>query len=85
MPLESLRSKPREGSRGKGQGDLGTPGTLTGHRSGSCTETSSKNRHGVEHFTWHHCFRFGDHEWLLQGDVFTPDVVETWLTYKRER
>ncbi len=26
-----------------------------------------------------------DHEWLLQGDVFTPDVVETWLTYKRER
>ena len=26
-----------------------------------------------------------DHEWLLQGDVFTHDVVETWLTYKRER
>ncbi len=26
-----------------------------------------------------------DHEWLLQGDVFTLDVVETWLTYKRER
>ncbi len=26
-----------------------------------------------------------DHEWLLQGDVFTPDVIETWLTYKRER
>ena len=26
-----------------------------------------------------------DHEWLLQGDVFTPDVVETWLAYKRER
>jgi glutamine synthetase len=26
-----------------------------------------------------------DHEWLLQGEVFTPDVVETWLTYKRER
>jgi len=26
-----------------------------------------------------------DHEWLLQGDVFTPDVVDTWLTYKRER
>ena len=20
-----------------------------------------------------------------QGDVFTPDVIETWLTYKRER
>ena len=26
-----------------------------------------------------------DHEWLLQGDVLTPDVVEIWLTYKRER
>ncbi len=26
-----------------------------------------------------------DHEWLLWGDVFTPDVIGTWLTYKRER
>jgi glutamine synthetase len=26
-----------------------------------------------------------DHEWLLKGDVFTPDVIETWITYKRER
>jgi glutamine synthetase len=26
-----------------------------------------------------------DHDWLLQGEVFTPDVIETWLTYKRER
>jgi len=26
-----------------------------------------------------------DHNWLLDGDVFTPDVIETWLTYKRER
>jgi glutamine synthetase len=26
-----------------------------------------------------------DHAWLLQGDVFTPDVIETWITYKRER
>jgi glutamine synthetase len=26
-----------------------------------------------------------NHEWLLQGEVFTPDVVETWLSYKRER
>ena len=26
-----------------------------------------------------------DHHWLLEGDVFTPDVIETWLTYKRER
>ena len=26
-----------------------------------------------------------DHEWLLQGDVFTPDVIETWIRYKRER
>lgn len=26
-----------------------------------------------------------DHEWLLAGNVFTPDVVETWVSYKRER
>ncbi|WP_263367057.1 type I glutamate--ammonia ligase [Edaphobacter bradus] len=26
-----------------------------------------------------------DHDWLLEGDVFTPDVIETWLSYKRER
>ena len=26
-----------------------------------------------------------DHAWLLKGDVFTPDVIDTWLTYKRER
>jgi glutamine synthetase len=26
-----------------------------------------------------------DHAWLLRGDVFTPDVVETWIAYKRER
>jgi glutamine synthetase len=25
-----------------------------------------------------------DHDWLLAGDVFTKDVIETWLTYKRE-
>lgn len=25
-----------------------------------------------------------DHEFLLRGDVFTRDVVETWLSYKRE-
>ena len=24
-----------------------------------------------------------DHEFLLQGDVFTPDVIEKWLEYKR--
>jgi glutamine synthetase len=24
-----------------------------------------------------------DHEFLLQGDVFTPDVVHEWITYKR--
>jgi glutamine synthetase len=23
-----------------------------------------------------------DHEFLLQGDVFTEDVIETWLEYK---
>ncbi|MDP9333546.1 MAG: type I glutamate--ammonia ligase [Actinomycetota bacterium] len=26
-----------------------------------------------------------DHEFLLQGDVFTPDVIDTWVTYKKER
>ncbi|MGH2768323.1 MAG: glutamine synthetase family protein, partial [Actinomycetota bacterium] len=26
-----------------------------------------------------------DHEFLLEGGVFTPDVIETWITYKRER
>jgi glutamine synthetase len=26
-----------------------------------------------------------DHAFLLAGDVFTPDVIETWLTYKRTR
>ena len=24
-----------------------------------------------------------DHEFLLKGDVFTPDLIETWLDYKR--
>ena len=23
-----------------------------------------------------------DHDFLLQGDVFTPDVIETWIEYK---
>jgi glutamine synthetase len=27
----------------------------------------------------------GDHEFLLEGDVFTQDVIDTWLAYKRER
>ena len=26
-----------------------------------------------------------DHEFLLRGDVFTEDVIETWLDYKRTR
>jgi glutamine synthetase len=26
-----------------------------------------------------------DHEFLLRGGVFTPDLIETWLDYKRER
>lgn len=26
-----------------------------------------------------------DHKWLLTGDVFTQDVIDTWITYKRER
>ena len=25
-----------------------------------------------------------DHAFLLRGDVFTPDVIETWIEYKRE-
>jgi glutamine synthetase len=25
----------------------------------------------------------GDHEFLLAGDVFTPDLIETWIDYKR--
>ena len=25
-----------------------------------------------------------DHEFLLRGDVFTKDVVDTWISYKRE-
>ena len=24
-----------------------------------------------------------DHEFLLAGDVFTSDLIETWLDYKR--
>jgi glutamine synthetase len=26
-----------------------------------------------------------DHEYLLKGDVFTKDLIETWIDYKRER
>ena len=26
-----------------------------------------------------------DHDFLLQGDVFTKDVIESWLAYKREK
>ena len=26
-----------------------------------------------------------DHDYLLKGDVFTEDVVKTWIGYKRER
>ncbi|MDP9102043.1 MAG: type I glutamate--ammonia ligase [Actinomycetota bacterium] len=25
-----------------------------------------------------------DHEYLLEGGVFTPDLIETWIAYKRE-
>src|ERR671914_1075278 len=24
------------------------------------------------------------HDWLLKGDVFTPDLIETWIEYKRK-
>jgi len=26
-----------------------------------------------------------DHEFLLRGDVFTKDVIETWLDHKRDK
>ena len=26
-----------------------------------------------------------DHEFLLEGDVFTPDVIETWIAMKRSK
>jgi glutamine synthetase len=26
-----------------------------------------------------------DHEFLLHGDVFTKDIIQTWIDYKRER
>ncbi len=26
-----------------------------------------------------------DHDFLLRGDVFSPDVVETWISYKRKQ
>ena len=26
-----------------------------------------------------------DHDFLLKGDVFTKDVIETWLEYKRKK
>jgi glutamine synthetase len=25
-----------------------------------------------------------DHEFLLRGDVFTEDLIETWIQYKRK-
>ncbi|MEM8677861.1 MAG: type I glutamate--ammonia ligase [Planctomycetota bacterium] len=25
-----------------------------------------------------------DHQFLLRGDVFTPDVIQTWISYKRQ-
>ena len=27
----------------------------------------------------------GDHEFMLRGDVFTPDVIDTWIWYKTEK
>jgi len=26
-----------------------------------------------------------DHAWLLKGDVFTRDLIDTWISYKREK
>jgi glutamine synthetase len=25
-----------------------------------------------------------DHDFLLAGNVFTPDVIDTWVAYKRD-
>ena len=25
-----------------------------------------------------------DHDYLLEGGVFTPDLIETWISYKRD-
>jgi glutamine synthetase len=27
----------------------------------------------------------GDHQFLLKGGVFTQDVIDTWIDYKRSR
>ena len=26
-----------------------------------------------------------DHEFLMKGDVFTQDLIETWISWKREK
>jgi glutamine synthetase len=26
-----------------------------------------------------------DHDFLLKGDVFSPQLIERWITYKRDR
>ena len=26
-----------------------------------------------------------DHDFLLKGDVFTPQLIERWITYKRDK
>jgi glutamine synthetase len=26
-----------------------------------------------------------DHEYLMEGNVFTKDLIETWIDYKREK
>jgi glutamine synthetase len=26
-----------------------------------------------------------DHDYLLHGEVFTPDVLKTWIKYKRDK
>ena len=26
-----------------------------------------------------------DHEYLIEGNVFTPDLIETWIDYKRSK
>ena len=26
-----------------------------------------------------------DHKFMLKGEVFTPDLIDTWITYKRKK
>ena len=43
---------------------------------------------GLAEMLLQHAWQKGDendHAFLLRGDVFTKDVIETWLAHKREK